>query len=124
MLVVDMKSMSNFNFDQTNGATADIPTCYRNLDGKRVMLAGEMWAPDSATGSVGRFQLVYSISNCCFNGPPRVQHFVTATVEPGKDVQYAQGVVNVVGTLHVGVERADGQVKSVYRMDVEKVALP
>jgi hypothetical protein len=50
-----------------------------------------------------------------------VQHFVKATVLPGHDVEYSQGIVNVVGTLHVGVERGDGLVKSVYRLDVENV---
>jgi hypothetical protein len=65
--------------------------------------------------------LCYSISSCCFNGPPKVQHFVKATVLPGHDVEYSQGIVNVVGTLHVGVERGDGLVKSVYRLDVENV---
>jgi hypothetical protein len=121
LLVVDMKAMSDFNLDQSNGSTTDIPRYYRDLDGKRVMLAGEMWLPDSASGPLGRFQLCYSISSCCFNGPPKVQHFVKATVLPGHDVEYSQGIVNVVGTLHVGVERGDGLVKSVYRLDVENV---
>ena len=121
LLVVNMKQMSDFNLDQINGQTQDIPKAYRQLDGQRVMLAGEMWAPDTASGAVSRFQLCYSISNCCFNGPPRVQHFVKATVEPGHEVEYEPGVVGVIGTLHVGVERAGGAVASVYRMDVEKV---
>jgi hypothetical protein len=121
LLVVDMKAMSDFNLDQVNGSTEDIPRPYRQLDGKRVMLAGEMWAPDSAAGNLDRFDLCYSVANCCFAGPPRVQHFVKATVLPGHRVEFSQGVVNVVGTLHVGVERADGQVASVYRIDVEKV---
>jgi hypothetical protein len=121
ILVVDMKAMSDFNLDQTQGQTSDIPVYYRRLDGKRIELAGEMWSPDSAASSVGKFQLVYSIASCCFSGPPKVQHFVKATVEPGHAVDFRQGIVNVVGTLHVGVERADGQVQSVYRMDVEKV---
>jgi hypothetical protein len=121
LLVVDMKAMSDFNFDQSNGQTTDIPPPFRRLDGQRVMLAGEMVMPNTATGSLDRFQLCYSIANCCFAGPPRVQHFVYARVLPGRNVAYTQGVVNVVGTLHVGVERADGQVSSVYRMDVEKV---
>jgi hypothetical protein len=121
LLLVDMKAMSDFNFDQANGNTDDIPRPFRQLDGKRVMLAGQIVLPNTATGSMDRFQLCYSIANCCFNGPPRVQHFVYATVLPGRQVDYKVGVVNVVGTLHVGVERTEGQVSSVYRMDVEKV---
>jgi hypothetical protein len=32
------------------------------------------------------------------------------------------GPVDVVGTLHAGVQAAEGHVQSVYRIDVEKVA--
>jgi hypothetical protein len=120
-LDVDMQAMSNFNFDQARGRDDDIPRPYRDLDGKRVRLFGEMVMPSTAGGFVDQFQLCYSIQNCCFGGPPRVQHFVYAKVLPGRSVAYTQGLVNVTGTLHVGVERADGQVSSVYRMDVEKV---
>jgi hypothetical protein len=121
LMVVDLKAMSDFNMDQVAGRDTDIPAAYRALDGRRVMLAGEMYVPGSSATSVDRFQLVYSIANCCFGGPPRVQCFVHATVLPNHDVQFAQGVVNVVGTLHVGVEKGDQQIASVYRMDVEKV---
>jgi hypothetical protein len=121
LLVVDLHAMSNFNLDQQSGRDTDIPQPYRELDGKRVELAGEIWAPDSAANLLNRFQLCYSIASCCFSGPPRIQHFVKATVMPGRDIEYTQGIVNVIGTLHVGVERAGDQVTSVYRMDVEKV---
>jgi hypothetical protein len=121
LLVVDMKAMSDFTLDQVAGTDDQIPRPYRDLDGKRVMLAGEIWAPDTAAANLDRFSLCYSINNCCFAGPPRVQHFVKATVLPGRAVQYLPGVVSVIGTLHVGVERADGAVASVYRLDVEKV---
>jgi len=121
LLMVDMKAMSDFNLDQVNGVTQDIPPPYRALDGKRVELAGEMWVPGSAGGPVDKFDLVYSIMNCCFSGPPRVQHFVKATVLPGHRIEYSQGVVNVVGTLHVGIERGASQIASVYRLDVEQV---
>ncbi len=79
-----------------------------------------MWAPHSAAGEVAGFELCYSITKCCFNGPPKVQHFVKATVRSSR-VGYHSGSVNVVGTLHVGVEQGDGRVQSVYRIDVEKV---
>jgi hypothetical protein len=121
LLVVDLKALSDFNLDQATGADKDIPPAYRALDRKRVMLAGEMWVPGSSAQAVDRFQLVYSIANCCFGGPPRVQCFVHATALPGHDLKFSQGVVNVIGTLHVGVEKGDGQIASVYRMDVEKI---
>ncbi len=122
LLQVDLKAMSNFDMDQSAGTTSDIPAIYRQLDGRRVLLTGQMWDPYTASGSICNFSLVYSINNCCFIGPPKVQHFVQATVPQGHRVDYyPNDFVQVVGTLHVGVQSAKGQVQSVYRIDVEKV---
>ena len=121
LLVVDLKALSSFEMDQDTGTTQDIPLRYRQLDGKRVLLVGQMWDPYVADGQIRIFTLVYSISNCCFNGPPKIQHFIQATVPIGKAVEYSPDFVDVVGTLHVGVESAEGHVQSVYRVDVEKV---
>jgi len=121
LLVVDLKALSSFEMDQDAGTTQDIPLRYRQLDGKRVLLVGQMWDPYVADGKIRIFTLVYSISNCCFNGPPKIQHFIQATVPPGQAVEYSPDFVDVVGTLHVGVESAAGHVQSVYRIDVEKV---
>jgi len=121
LLCVDLKAMSSFEMDQDNGVTEDIPKIYRNLDGKHVLLTGQMWEPYATEGKIEKFTLVYSIANCCFMGPPKVQHLVQATVLPGHKVEYSPDYVNVIGTLHVGVVSADGKVQSVYRVDVEKV---
>jgi hypothetical protein len=123
LLVVDLKALSSFEMDQDSGTTQDIPLRYRQLDGKRVLLTGQMWDPYTADGKIRAFTLVYSISNCCFNGPPKVQHFIQAVIPSSlQSVEYSPDFVDVVGTLHVGVESAEGHVQSVYRIDVEKVA--
>ena len=121
LLVVDLKALSSFEMDQDAGTNEDIPLRYRQLDGKRVLMTGQMWDPYAADGRIRAFTLVYSISNCCFNGPPKVQHFIQATVPPGQTVDYCGDFVDVIGVLHVGVESAEGHVQSVYRVDVEKV---
>jgi hypothetical protein len=121
LLVVDLKALSSFEMDQDVGTNQDIPKRYRDLDGKRVLLTGQMWDPYAADGKVRAFTLVYSISNCCFNGPPKVQHFIQATVPANQDVETSSNFVDVVGVLHVGVESGEGHVQSVYRLDVEKV---
>ena len=121
LVEVDIYAMSNFEFDPISGVTADVPKRYQELDGKRVLLCGEMWAPHSAAGRVDSFDLVYSIGKCCLGGPPKVQHFIKARVQNRGAVDYYTGQVNVVGILHVNVERADGRVQSVYRLDVERV---
>jgi hypothetical protein len=121
LLEVDIFAMSNFEFDQIDGVIADVPKRYRDLDGKRVLLCGEMFAPHSAAGQVKTFDLVYSIGKCCIGPALKVQHFIKSTVQDGRSVDYHTGQVNVIGILHVNVERTDGMVQSVYRLDVERV---
>jgi hypothetical protein len=118
---VDLKSMSDFEIDPIAGTTRDVPRRFRELDGKRVLLSGEIYSPLSAADRVSGFDLVYSISKCCVGSQPKVQHFVKSRVKGGGTVDYYAGRVDVTGTLHVGVEEADGQVQSVYRLDVERV---
>jgi len=119
--LVDLKAMSTFPFDSTNGTIEDVPDKWRALDGKKVILYGEMWQPQAAAGKLGNFELVYSIANCCFSGPPQIQHFVHSKVVPGKTVNYYNGLVKVTGTLRVNVKKSGGQVASVYQLDVEDV---
>jgi hypothetical protein len=121
LLDVDLKSMSSFEMDQEAGTNDQIPQVYRNLDGKRVRLIGQMWSPITTDPTARNFVLVYSITNCCFNGPPKVQHLVQATVLSGKKVEMLPNYVEVTGTLHVGVQSDSGHVQSVYRLDVEQV---
>jgi hypothetical protein len=121
-LEVDLKAMSNFPFDQENGTINDVPKQWRELDGKKVLLEGEMWAPTSAAPTISQFELVYSIAKCCFNGPPQKQHFVQSKVLNDGKVPYYSGLVRVVGTLHVNVRKTpDDKVASVYELDVESV---
>jgi hypothetical protein len=118
---VDLKAMSLFAFNQQQGSDSEIPVDYRALDGKRVMLVGEQYLGGRARGNQNEFDLVYSISKCCFNGPPQIQHFVKCTPAPGRKINTYVGLVKAVGILHVGVKKEDGRISSVYRMDVESV---
>ena len=119
---LDLKAMSTFDLDQTNGETADVPPKWRAMDGQNVVLYGEMWEPMSAGNSdVTRFDLCYSIAKCCFNGPPLVQHFVKATVLPGRSLEYYANLVKVTGKLHVNVIHDAGKVSSVYQLDVTDI---
>jgi hypothetical protein len=118
---VDLKAMSVFPFNQEQGTDAEIPPEFRALDGKRVMLIGEQYIGGSARGRQSEFDLVYSITKCCFSGPPQVQHFVKCTPMPGKKIGTHSGLVKAVGILHVGVQKMDGRIASVYRLDVESL---
>jgi hypothetical protein len=91
------------------------------LDGKKVILHGEMWDAKGAGPTVDNFELVYSIAKCCFSGPPQIQHFVHAKALPNTSVGYYDGTVEVKGTLHVNVTKDAGRVTGVYHVDVEKL---
>jgi hypothetical protein len=119
---VDLKAMSSFPLDQVNGRLEDIPKKWRDLDGQKVILYGEMWQPLAASDNdVKAFDLCYSITKCCFNGPPQVQHFVRSRVVPGRSLSYYPNLVKVTGTLHVHVTQDAGRVGSVYQLDVENI---
>lgn len=120
--LVDLKAMSTFVFDQENGTIEDIPEMWRNLDGQKVVLEGEMYSDRSAAGHVEEFDLVYSIANCCYSGAPQAQHFVKSRPADGGTLKFYRGTpVRARGTLHVDVQKTDGRVTSVYQFDVEEL---
>src|SRR2546423_8602727 len=117
---VDLKSLGFFNFDAHNGSINEVPAQFRKLDGQRVELEGFMYDPSRAV-RVNNFQFVYNVSKCCFNGPPLVQERVFAHTAPGKSIPFTSAYVQLIGTLHVKVEKNEvGDVSSVYTMDVER----
>ena len=120
---VDLKGMGNFAFDARHDSADKIPAEVRELDGKKVMFEGEMYAPNEASSQVSQFQLVYSIVECCLGGPPKVQERVFAFVPEGKRVRNYTGgrPVTCVGTLHVKVEKVNGEAVSIFTMDVDEV---
>jgi hypothetical protein len=122
-LEVDLKTISSFDMDQANATTADIPERFRQLNGKKVLLVGEMVAKNSIGTNQRDFDLVYSIQKCCFSGPPLIQHFVKSTVARGVTAPYQPGRVRAMGILNVGVERdkETGEILSVYRFEVQNV---
>jgi hypothetical protein len=117
---VDLKAMSSFDFNQTYGRLEDVPARWRDLDGQKVILYGEMWAPNTIAPELDQFDLCYSITKCCFSGPPQVQHFVKSRAIRGL-LPYYSGLVKVKGTLHVDVKQGEGKIASVYQVDVESV---
>lgn len=118
---VDLKSLGSFPFDPFADGDGAIPQRWRDLDGKKVELVGEMWAGGSAAPKLERFELVYSIQDCCFGGPPRVQERVFAKAKPGERLPFHWQPVRVIGTLHVGTRKVDGQAVSVFEMDVDQL---
>jgi len=121
---VDLKALSTFSLSQENGTIDDVPRKWRDLDGQKVVMYGEIWQPLSASdGKMAGFDLCYSIAKCCFSGPPQVQHFVKCKVEPGRTAYPFSNLVKVTGTLHVNVVRDPeaNKLTQVYAMDVVSV---
>src|SRR5690242_2118665 len=98
---VELKAMSSFEMDQIAGTVQDVPQRFRELDGKKVLLTGEV-APGglSAGDKVDRFTLCFSVAKCCFGGPPKAQHFVDCRTQAGRLVTNYDGAggVKVFGT--------------------------
>ncbi|HZL37015.1 MAG TPA: DUF3299 domain-containing protein [Tepidisphaeraceae bacterium] len=118
---VNLKALGNFQFDPSNGTVKDVPPEWRALDGKRVLLQGFMWDGQGAGSQVKRFQFVWNVQKCCFNGPPLVQERVYARAAKGKSIPYINDFAQIVGTLHVKVIKSkDGNIAAVYTMDVDK----
>jgi hypothetical protein len=118
---VELKELSGFEMDQIKATNDDIPRKYRDLDGQRVELVGEMYNSRSMGGIQSNFDLVYSIKDCCVTPSPKVQHFIRCTAQSGKQLIYIPGMVSIIGKLRVGIERDGETILSVYRMDVESV---
>jgi hypothetical protein len=120
---VNLKAMSTFDMDQVNGSMDDIPKKFRDLEGQKVMMIGEMWNPISAgEDKLAYFVLVYSKTKCCFNGPPLAQHFVDGNVVNGATVYYFDTPVKAWGTMHVYIRKdTGGVIKSIYHVDIDKV---
>jgi hypothetical protein len=116
----NLKAMGNFVFDDRAGTLNDVPKQWRELDGKKLSLVGEIFAPDQAAAEISNFQLVYSIAKCCFGGPPKVQERVFCSVPNGKSIEYYGGFYRVKGTLHIKVEKDEfGVTTRLFTMDVE-----
>src|SRR5437588_6630809 len=56
----NLKAMGNFEFSETNGTITDVPQKWRELDGKKLILVGEINPANEATNEIHRFQLVYN----------------------------------------------------------------
>jgi hypothetical protein len=117
--LVNLKAMGNFPFNDVTGTLNDVPPQFRGLDGQKVIFEGQMYVDYTTAPQVERFQLVYSIQDCCFNGPPKVQERVFAFAK--KPVPVYNQLARVYGTLHIRTKTENGKIVSVFDMDVEKV---
>jgi len=121
---VDLKAMSNFEMSQNNGTVQDVPERFRSLDGKKVILEGEV-APGGLTAGNKADQLVicYSVAKCCITGQMKIQHFVVCRPPAGKSLNNfsVSDTIKVYGTLHVKVKQDGGVITSIFQLDVDRI---
>ena len=118
---VDLKALGNFQFDDQTGSVTDVPPRYRELDGQKVVLVGEMYSGTGA-GEVNRFELVYSIAKCCFGGPPKVQERVFCKIPKEGTTQLYGGMTRIAGTLHIKPIKAGDKIVELYTLDVQDIS--
>src|SRR5256886_7104829 len=53
----NLKAIGNFDFDRDSGKLSDVPPQYRALDGQKVLLMGEIYAPHEAGPNVTDVEL-------------------------------------------------------------------
>jgi hypothetical protein len=103
----------------------DVPDHFRLLEGQKVLLEGEIWAPQEAGKDITKFQLISEMPSEF--RPPRVQERVFCTVPNGKLQYGGAGYHKVLGTLHVTLQREKlddgrlGPVVEVYHLDADAV---
>ena len=117
---LSVREISDFDLDQYSGTVADIPAKFRRLDGQRITLTGNMWAPIGTEKGLQNFQLTFM--NYTERHPPLAQNFIACSADP--PVQYYDGTVRVTGTLHVRIihsDEDDHPIKSVFSLDVDRV---
>lgn len=112
--VVDLRTLGEFDFNESSGTESDIPVLLRKLDGKRVSVQGMMWDLRSSGPASSRFQLVYSLRQS-HRGPPLVQERIFVHGTGGRPIQWFDQLVRVRGTFHAHMRRDDtGAIREVF----------
>ena len=111
---VDLQALGSFPFNDQTGTEQDIPSAFRQLDGKKVSVNGMMWSPSARMAGAGEFQLVYNIQPRRW-GLPQVQERIF--VHFSHPIGWFDQLARVRGTLHVRLQRNDlGTIYSVYTL--------
>ena len=113
---VVLSALTNFDLNQTNGTDSDIPSNLRALNGRDIVIDGEV-APRGIGNPGQSFILIGTVRD---GHQLKVQHFILVDL-PAHSQFDSYDSVRVWGTLHVGIERSNGQITSVFRMQADRV---
>lgn len=122
-LQTDLKALGNFAFDPQLDTVANVPAATRALDGRRVVLEGFMFSPQSAGDGGNEFQFVYNVINDSYPKPPAIQERVYCHTPDSANVPLYDMYTfsRVYGVLHVRAARDEtGAIRSLFDLDVER----
>lgn len=98
-----------------------IPDSIQKLDGLYVEMTGYMMSPNAAE-DISDFIFVPALWGCCYGQPPAVNHVVLVKMNRGLRTDYFESAIRLRGRFHVGEERIDDCMVSLYRLDADDVA--
>ena len=104
-------------FDYVEGM--ELPADVTKWDGESVKISGFMRREEGGDGPVEFFMLVYDQCGC--QGMPKLNEVVFCAMPAGETTDIAAGTATVTGTFHVGEEKEDDVVVSLYTLDVDSV---
>jgi hypothetical protein len=115
--------VSNTNAAKANGqVNAMIPEDIRALDHHTVLVEGFMVPLDYEKDKVVEFILVQDPFGCCYGSPPQIHELIKVRVKSPGVSAIMDGPARARGMLHVGAERENGFLSSIYRMDAENLS--
>lgn len=102
--------------------SSSIPEEILALNGKKVSLSGFMLPYQVDTnGNVSQFSLNGNYDMCYFGAPVSINEWVMVNINDNQKVKYTHLPITVFGTFEVGEEYKDGEVSSVYRLNLERL---
>jgi hypothetical protein len=111
--------------DATVVRSDPIPAPIKAFNGKRVAIQGFMIPFDLKNGKTMRFLLCRDRVCCGFGPGPRMNEWVSVTMNPGNGARVIQDQpVTVFGTIEIGEQVEKGEVMSLYRVCADGVAGP
>jgi hypothetical protein len=108
--------------DQAKAASNVIPEDILALSGTKIGISGYMLPYDvDDDGNVSEFALNGNYDMCYFGSPVSLNEWILVKIDPNLKVKYTHKAIKVYGVLEVGEELKDGDVVSLYRLNLEKL---
>jgi hypothetical protein len=123
----DMNLTDDLELNTNNPAWADakvnamIPARVRALDSRDISVEGFMLPVEFEKNKVVEFMLARDPMGCCYSTVPEINQFIYVRVKPPGVEPVIFNTSRARGVFHVGAERGNGALTTIYRMDAESV---